>query len=426
MSTAVIAIELLRSSVRANDLEKTSFYLQKMPLEDMEDEKTDKLLIFLLNSAYLGNSDKAAVFLLNEWNKLTPDDDTSISIYTHLFSLIDIDDKVLTWLIPIMTTECFEFSISELINNDANTQLLPTYQRISDLYGPQTNEIYKKLYEYALNNDNSVASNFLKIMVVQTNDFQEVPDWVYDFEEDYNVIRKEYIYDYGEAKLPKSRDLLERIPNITFENFKLPNLNKSVDLLTDGLKSLGVSDLEVETSRELLKNKLENSTEEEKMGLLQPVLESADIFELKGNLELFRILGPTNPHYDADLTLDHICFKYGGCRMMTCTCFEYVDEDEPAEDWFTGGCQSCGLKLRSRAHAVRKPLHFGGFAGCFCSAQCIKDSIVLPDSLTFLMTDRIVNQLNTYKIQDRVENYEPEASDFADTGVQIAAADQTY
>jgi hypothetical protein len=426
MSVAASILELLRSSVRSNDLEKTAFYLQKIPLEDMDDTKTDKLLILLLNNAYLGNAEITGIFLINEWNKLTPDDDTSLSIFTHLFTLTDIDDKILIWLIPILTTECFEFVISELINNDSNSQLLPTYQRVSDLYGVQDNDTYKKLYESALDNDNGIASDFLKILVVQTNDYAKIPTWVYDFENDYTTTLNNYDYKYDESRLLKARQVLEKIPNINFEPFELPDINKSIDLLTDGLKSLGMSDAEIETSRDSLYTKFNESTNSERMELLQPVLESTKVYELKGNLELFRILGPTNPHYDADLTLDHICFKYGGCRMMTCTCFEYVDDDEPAEDWFTGGCQTCGLKLRSRAHALRKPLHFGGFVGCFCSSICIKDSIVLPDTLTYLMTDRIENQLDTYKIQDRIENYEPDASNFADVGVETATADAVY
>lgn len=55
----------------------------------------------------------------------------------------------------------------------------------------------------------------------------------------------------------------------------------------------------------------------------------------------------------------------GTCAMMVCDCHD----DE--EDWYSGSCDFCGVRIEGRHEAVRIPMYHGGFKGCYCSKQCM-------------------------------------------------------
>lgn len=68
--------------------------------------------------------------------------------------------------------------------------------------------------------------------------------------------------------------------------------------------------------------------------------------------------------------------------MLLCNCCDNYDEDviDLDRDWFTGHCNECFKKIRSRSHALRFPIHDGSWRSCFCSFQCLKAYIEdLPD-----------------------------------------------
>lgn len=426
MSDSKIIIELLRNAVRSNDVELTTSLLSKIPLETMTESAAEKLLIFLLNAAYIGNAAMTAALIINQWNALTPDDDNSLSTFTKLFRMIEIDNKVLSFLINNLETEGYDFVMIELINHDSDEKLLPTYKRINDVFGNQTLETYNKLYDLALNSDNDVAADFFKKQLIKVKPYAVIPEWVYDFKDKLNIKETKNNYEYNPEILPKCVSLLLRLPEIKFEPFKLPNIEESIDILTANLNNSGIGIQNIEESKQKLTEEIRKMDNDKRMELLQPVIENQNIYNLDGNLELFRLLGPVNPHYDADLTYEHICYKYGGCRMMTCVCFEQTEEDDPVDDYFVGFCMTCNLKLRSRAHAIRKPLPYGGWIGCYCSVQCLKDTIVIPNILTNLMIDRVSNQLNSYKIQDRIENAEPGPNNGENEGIINSTIGETY
>ncbi|GAH66577.1 unnamed protein product, partial [marine sediment metagenome] len=83
--------------------------------------------------------------------------------------------------------------------------------------------------------------------------------------------------------------------------------------------------------------------------------------------ELFQIYGPANPLIDQDLTLPGPSNKYGGCRMFLCDVFDYNEEFDILEDWFTGACEECHLRIRKRWDSIRRPRPLGGWQGVYCS-----------------------------------------------------------
>lgn len=56
---------------------------------------------------------------------------------------------------------------------------------------------------------------------------------------------------------------------------------------------------------------------------------------------------------------------YDGCRMLTCNC---VGD----EDWFTKECDICQMDIPKKCWAVRYPMLYGGWNGCYCSMSCME------------------------------------------------------
>lgn len=101
-------------------------------------------------------------------------------------------------------------------------------------------------------------------------------------------------------------------------------------------------------------------------------------------LIIFRLLGPLNTSPDnIDGPPDCICSYYQGCRMFGCCEFEYDEEDEElveregTEDWFTGNCEHCFLVIPNRFWSVRRPLMSGGWKGCYCCWDCVREGIII-------------------------------------------------
>ena len=150
---------------------------------------------------------------------------------------------------------------------------------------------------------------------------------------------------------------------------------------------------------------MSKKTDAEIFDMVRTILLNIKYFELNENLELFRIMGPVNPSFNSDFTIQHLCYSVGGGhRMFYCTCYEIDVEDEPRDEWFTGSCQVCLKRIKNRANAMRLPLATGGFRGCYCSVQCVKNSLIQVDILTNLMLDEMLKVLRKFGVQDRRED----------------------
>jgi hypothetical protein len=80
------------------------------------------------------------------------------------------------------------------------------------------------------------------------------------------------------------------------------------------------------------------------------------------------------------------CRSTGGCRMLSCECFDTNPEYDPdftidAFDWFVGHCiyNACLRLIEKKHYAVRQPEPGGGWSGCYCSWQCAELDYVLKN-----------------------------------------------
>lgn len=110
-----------------------------------------------------------------------------------------------------------------------------------------------------------------------------------------------------------------------------------------------------------------------------------EINEVQDDIDLFRIFGPVNPYSDMDFS-ELTTFNsegveepdenkiYGGPRMFLDSTGEYDEEnDEHLTNWFSGSCINCHKKIRHKHYAVRLPVITGGWFGCYCSWDCVRE-----------------------------------------------------
>ena len=111
----------------------------------------------------------------------------------------------------------------------------------------------------------------------------------------------------------------------------------------------------------------------------------------------YRTWGPENRFIDRD------CVNNGPCRMLRCMCREAEESDgEKKTEWFTGVCDRCNKKIRDPSHSIRYPHLSGGWKGCYCSFQCMRDAP--PYSMDNSDNERLIDmqqQINHIGIMDR-------------------------
>lgn len=119
---------------------------------------------------------------------------------------------------------------------------------------------------------------------------------------------------------------------------------------------------------------------------IRRLLSVADVGNLTSNewsSKLDRIWGPVNRILERD------CITAPGgkgpCRMLTCQCREYDDEDEDdfptfLEWWefHEHRCQVCSRTIQQWFYAIRQPVADGGWVGCFCSFECLEEQPARP------------------------------------------------
>lgn len=379
---------LLKLAISKNERDDVKKYLDIVPLEDMSPESTDTLMKNLLIFAHQYNSADSANLILEQFDQLQPNSDRSLSSFTRLFTFPDFPTDVLKWCIVAFNTESYIFVTDELIRFDSAEELLPAYQRATDLYNVTDAETIQSCLDSATSEDNSIAVWFFSDALLKVADLAEL---------------QPYVKNFLETEVPIYKEL--KIPEFKFEAPSIPNVPEAVDLLTAGLENTALIDTEVARIRAELRRTLEFKSEKEIYELVKPTLLNQQYYELKDNIDLFRIMGPVNPEYKADLTLDHICYKYGGHRMFYCTCYEIdYEDDEARSDWFSNNCSICLKRIKSRAHAWRRPRPQGGFRGCFCSKECTENSLTEVDVITSLMLKEMEKSMYKFGVQDRNED----------------------
>jgi len=402
MSKELNIIGIAVQSIKNDNLDELDKALRIMPIEKIKDEKETLLTNFLsLCAAY--NRQDAVKMILERWKVVYPDND-KIPLFSRLFLKHTINDATLGFLVTSHSEYTYVELMDDLAEFDASQQVMIACSRADQLFGKQPHQTYKILKEHAIEFGNFVVEEFMTEKIAETAPYAEVPDYIKNYIGKYYP---EYI-----NKLPTEKELYELADKESKkeldEEIKMPSDEEAVEMLTEGLSFYGITFVEVEATKEFIRKEIASS-EEKKRELIMPILENKKQNNLDSDRLLYWTFGPSNKLISQNLNIDAPSYKYGGARLFITDLFDYNEEYDFLEDWFTGNCQQCLLRIRQRWHAVRQPRSMGGWQGCYCSWKCVRDDWVErenfemeEDILTKKLIDLFEKKTLEVGIQDRL------------------------
>ncbi len=390
VSQGTAIIQLAVNSIQNDDMDSLADYIQRMPLERLEESQSTSLLVRFLTSAVEFQRTSSVPIILEAWSSFYPSIE-EVSFYTLMYTMPGIPTDILTFVSYSLEDSSFLEVIDELTILPAREELIVACQRAHSVFGPQTRDTYLVAFESAESRGNEAVTRFLLPLLLPTEEYAPVPEWVKNFRS---------------GPVPNEKDVVPVTPKQPAPvNVMDISIDEMVDLLTDGLSTAGLSVDDVEESKNVIRSYLQIAPVEERMALLQPVLEKEFLSSLQEDDDIFRVLGPANPLFGSEVEQ----MSFGGCRMFTCNVFDYDDDENEYFDWFTGNCEICRKKIRNRYHAVRIPKPMGGWVGCFCSFNHVRDGLgndeldtARPDIASRTMIDIVEREIKRIGIQDRV------------------------
>lgn len=158
------------------------------------------------------------------------------------------------------------------------------------------------------------------------------------------------------------------------------------------LCSITEEDKDLDKLRSDLKDAFNTMTVSDREDLISRIVWNNTLMRFGDRADMFRVFGLCLPVWggvDLELRSKDPCEMWGGCRHMLCWHNENYDVDtldvkftDPVGQrklaelwWFTGSCQVCALKIEKECYALRMPIETGGFLGCFCSFDCIRERV---------------------------------------------------
>jgi hypothetical protein len=402
-------LKYLQDAIQKQKEDEFQSLIHRIPLSKLPFEETNKLLIYLLTFIEQNNFIPGLKIVLKFWGGMEVgfDDYVGQDLYPVIPTLFldpTIPIRILKFIMismeDVMSVE--EVAI-ELIEKGNGDQLKNALKNLFDILGEPSGETFRILMDEAIQSEKEEGIEFFSSL----QSYFMKP-----------VERPKYI-DEGEQKdLPEEKKLLEIADEVADEitnvEIDCEDLDGLVIFLTSGLQKYGIVAIDVEQVQESLREKLSHMTVDERKEYMKSFLNQQSFEDLNANETLFCILGPVNPIVNGDFTKsDHICYKYGGCRMFYCNCYESDwlnpdDEDKPYYPniplWFTGVCENCGREVQKRCYAVRRPLPQGGWRGTYCSWSCLYESGNVDDALSSKLCDLIEKKMYQETIFDRKES----------------------
>lgn len=384
----ILTLQKLFEAMSKNDNQQVFNLLYKLGLQHMLVEDVDKFLKRILTYAADVAYDSSGIIevLISYCRR---DDGGILSPISRLFQDESIDDNVLIYTLANYRYITFFDIMYEYVRYDRDFNLIITFERIHNIFGPQDTGVYHSIMNDAKEQDNSVVVSYIKGLLGRKSEPLQKPEWVDNFtnykdlphEED--IINPFYMYDLSTP----SHDII-------------------LDLMSEGLEN-NPNYEEIKANNSIIIN---IATTEEKKELIRPYLENKTLMQRYDDVTLFRIYGPINPVLEAGLSLSTPLSEF---RMLTDNTFNSVESSTGViiknPDWFIGYCQNCYQKIEKRCYAIRIPRIYGGFIGCFCSKRCIlknddyfdieKDE---PNEIQLNMIELLESDLVKYGIQDRI------------------------
>lgn len=389
MSNATKLLSLINNSILNDDLDRLQELLNLLPIQTLKIKVSNNLLHNYLSTCALNDRIEAGTILLDIWSGNENIDNTIsknvVSLYTSLYMIPSYNETLLMFCAKLRPLYDFIKCIDELSYLNNNPNIYPACYKLLKVYGEQTLKTYKMLKEN-INETKYVINDFLSDRIVKINDYAKIPDYMIS----QDIIPKE-----------SSLDLSLLSQNIN------TNILQSLDIMANEIiNSMVDVGFEIEDHQILLEKLiiiLAISPLEVKLQMLTDVF-SFNLEELSNQIKIdntnFMLFGPVNPYYSLNNLSDT---DLNNPRMLLIGKYDYDNnelEDTKYNDWFTGSCEKCEKRIRRRWHALRRPVPYGGWKGCFCSWKCIRlylDENMEDPDLDYILVNTFENQLPDIK-----------------------------
>jgi hypothetical protein len=399
----------IKVAIQVKNLDTLDKLLFKIPLKNIDYATTTNLLIILLDHFELYEFPEGLKKVLKYWSGMeTGFDEYEGELYPVIPTLF-LDFRIpfrslyliMDTLKSVLSVEEVAIDIFEKGTEQNTTRAL---RNLFDMFPNISGETFRLLTDEAIAMQNESAIEFMSSL----QGYYTLP-----------VKKPDYVFaDEGE-ELPEETDLIsaaevaaDEIKGQDMEKFT--SLENCVDFLTLGFTKYGIEFVDMDEAKKALREKLEPMSEQTRLAYMSSFLTQESMESLNKEETLFQILGPANPILNGDYTqMDHICYKFGGCRMLYCNCYEIElqlqidDQSLPyypnIPQWFKGQCEQCNRVIPKRCYSVRRPLPQGGWMGTYCSWNCLQLSGRVDDDLSIAYSDKFENELSQFGLTDRQE-----------------------
>ena len=379
--SSVAFISYLVDLISRLDHTKLKEELNGFNIDQIDHKTIIRIVEILINASVIQNNKQALEFILEFFNQYEDDD---LSLYERIFTEMNLEDETLYYIvrnIPSITFLDFIDKIAMYSDVKADIKGIQKALRIFS-----KNHMFIKL----------AVDIIRKLGNIELHDI--IVDFVKDNKDALHLETVD-IPDYLIEKCISNHHIRTVIEEEKTSHEKV----NVVDSLTSGLQNIGIAfENNVEN-----RNKIEKILEEHRDEYEKIKEEVSDqLWKIKrGDDELFfKIFGPVNILTGEDFRLTNLSTLLGGNRMFVDNEIE-TNEDNIDEDWFIGICQRCLKKIPYDYYAVREPILDGGWQGCYCSWDCVKDDTLEESPFLFRMIDNFKDQMKHIGILSRDGNW---------------------
>ena len=372
--------------------------------DQMELKDSTNLLTLFIKYCYQYNKPKIAKIIYDyhtSFYSLSSD----VSFFTYLLLINNINIEVFSFLInDVSLNHNFYEIVYELIfvtDEFSSDEISLAFSKAAQIFKMPDLEQLLKMQEFS-EHRNPVIYSELTDIIRKVNNFAPIPDWMITLD----ILPKE-----SSVQPPSKANYNIGIPtnDQIFNLLKVDIKNEINDLMSCDKETVDKLSEEVISGFNALSLEAKNNQLDEFYGKNVKLA-------LEDDRQLFLTYGPSAPFVDA--TLEEL--DYGGARMFLFNNFDTTDDYDDFEynddgtsrnivEWFVGYCEQCDLKIRRKWHAVRIPIKYGGWKGCFCSFECVRNNIVETynsDEIMLTLVDIYEQQMQKYGIIDRIPDIE--------------------
>jgi hypothetical protein len=393
-SDAVAIVGLVLIAIYDGNKENVVKYLERIPIVKLTPKRQVNLLDIFMGKIYEDNRTEMVEVVFDYFDKVH-EKITDLSTISLFVMRSGIPDEILEYIGTHIQKQTFESIIQDISDYPISPASYEGCVNVEKMFGHQDRHIYEKLEAYLMadpNELNNYVYGFVRDNLDETSPYKPRPKYIIS----------------NKGKVPIQEDLVT--PD--FPDIRLPSPDDAAKRMVKFVKEIEKKVDEKGAALAIFSSQYSISTLDQKLKMLSGIVGKIDK-DISSDATLFQIYGPCNTidtdevyAGDPSETQSDPCALYGGCRMFICECFDQPSDDEGDTGdydnyWFTGICEACRLRVKYPHYALREPLLYGGWRGCFCSLECVKDAMVEKDSLHNALLDRIEEQLEDIGILDR-------------------------